>query len=66
MRIVLNDSDGDFIAIDEQPSAASLGLSGFNDVDLGAETTPSFEVRPRDKWAPETFERIYLNPSAKG
>ena len=65
MRIVLNDSDGDFIAIDEQPSAESLGLSGFNDVDLGAETTPSFEVKRKESWGPETFKKIYRDPSAE-
>ena len=65
MRIVLNDSDGDFIAIDEQPSAESLGLSGFNDVDLGAETSRSFEVKRKESWGPETFKKIYRDPSAE-
>ena len=65
MRIVLNDSDGDFIAIDEQPSAESLGLSGFYNVDLEAETTPSFEVKRKESWGPETFKKIYRDPSAE-
>ena len=65
MRIVLNDSDGDFIAIDEQPSAESLGLSGFYNVDLEAETTPSFEVKRKESWGPETFKKIYCDPSAE-
>ena len=66
MRIVLNDSAGDFIAVDEQPSAKLLGLSGFDDINLEDEVSPSFEVKRKESWDPETFTKIYRDPSAEG
>jgi 5-methylcytosine-specific restriction protein B len=65
MRIVLNDSAGDFIAVDEQPSAKLLGLSGFDDINLEDEVSSSFEVKRKESWGPETFKKIYCDPSAE-